>query len=149
MEILNFPPKKKRLWMTIFPTYVKLGVGNHPLSTRSNIDLKNLWTKKPAKKPWRFELKNFRKSQPIGSMYGIFIYTFTIKTNQMWVNIPYMDGMGRFFFLWTFEESDPKKMPRIHPIHFSDLWTPILRQNSHENFAGKMLDENVYVPTGP
>ena len=27
-------------------------------------------------------------------MYGIFKPTFTIERSQMWVNIPYMDGMG-------------------------------------------------------
>ena len=30
---------------------------------------------------------------PIPSMYGIFTYIYN-ENNQMWVNIPYMDGVG-------------------------------------------------------
>ena len=53
-------------------------------------------TQGPTYAGQRFE-KHLEKTQPnipIGSMGLGYLPTFTIKINQMWVNIPYMDPMG-------------------------------------------------------
>ena len=44
-----------------------------------------------------FSLLTYADAQPIPSMYGIFTYTCPIKINQMYVNMAYVDGMGKVF----------------------------------------------------
>ena len=42
----------------------------------------------------------------IGSMGLVYLPTFTMKINQMWVNIPYMDPMGMELYIFC---GGPKK----------------------------------------
>ena len=74
--------------------------------------------------------KNVISLIPIPSMYGIFTYTFTIKINQMRVNIPYMDP------IWDISCEDskwlhrttvlPSKNPCLQPIQtFQALVGPL------------------------
>ena len=39
-------------------------------------------------------VSGFSGMLPMGSMGLVYLLRFTIKTSQMWANIPYMDGMG-------------------------------------------------------
>ena len=49
-------------------------------------------------------------------MYGVFSYTFTIKINQMQVNIPYMDPMGIEFHIMSLKNTNGVFPMRIEQL---------------------------------
>ena len=61
-----------------------------------------LWSSRPGapRRRWtpRKLMAQILNLSPIPSMGLVYLHTFTIKINQMLVNIPYMDGMGHCWY---------------------------------------------------
>ena len=68
----------------------------------------------------------------------VYLPTFTIKINQMLVNIPYMDPLGPSFFRWSrwdFNIFRSRSMYRTSPF-FAPRWFE--RKDSRSGFRGRI-----------
>ena len=69
-----------------------------------------------------------------------YLPTFTVKTSQTWVNVPYMDDMGTFSFKTDVQNVGVKRVPILYTRNLGKINKNTNRSQFFVTFLGWLSD---------